>query len=61
MQSGYAFSINSKDDPEILEYLEKWGEINDATFTKNQKITTFVVVGIFALILGFAVYKKYNK
>jgi len=28
---------------------------------KNQKITTFVVVGIFALILGFAVYKKYNK
>ena len=28
---------------------------------KNQKTTTFVVIGIFALILGFAVYKKYNK
>ena len=41
MQSGYAFSINSKDDPEILEYLEKWGEINDATFTKNQKNPIF--------------------
>jgi DNA gyrase/topoisomerase IV subunit B len=31
-KSGYAFAVNAKDDPEILEYLEKWGETNDATF-----------------------------
>jgi DNA gyrase/topoisomerase IV subunit B len=36
MQGGYAFAINSKDDPEILKYLEKWGEINDATFTQHK-------------------------
>lgn len=35
-QSGYGFAINAKDDPEILEYLEKWGENNDATFKQNQ-------------------------
>jgi len=29
---GYVFAINSKDDPEILEYLEEWGKENDATF-----------------------------
>lgn len=31
-QSGYGIAINTDDDPEILEYLEKWGEKNDAKF-----------------------------
>jgi hypothetical protein len=35
-QSGYGFAINSDEDPEILEYLEKWGKDNDATFKQNQ-------------------------
>lgn len=35
-QRGDRFAINAKDDPEILEYLEKWGETNDATFKQNQ-------------------------
>jgi DNA topoisomerase-2 len=35
-QSGYGFAINAKDDPEILEYLEKWGANNDATFKQNK-------------------------
>lgn len=35
-QSGYGFAINSKDDPEILEYLQEWGKKNDATFKNNQ-------------------------
>ena len=32
-QSGYGFAI---EDPEILEYLQKWGDNNDATFKQNQ-------------------------
>lgn len=28
---------------------------------KSQRNTTFIIVGIFTLILGFAIYKKYNK
>ena len=35
-QTGYGFSINSEEDPEILEYLEKWGENNDALFIQNE-------------------------
>ena len=35
-QGGHRFAINAKDDPEILEYLQKWGETNDATFKCNQ-------------------------
>jgi hypothetical protein len=38
-QSGYGFAINSKDDPEILEYLEKWGETNDVTFKLNNPVS----------------------
>ena len=34
-QSGYGFAINVMEDPEILEYLEKWGDTNDAMFTGN--------------------------
>ena len=35
-RTGYCFAINSKDDPEILEYLEKWGVENDASFKQNK-------------------------
>lgn len=36
-KNGYRFAINSKDDPEILEYLEEWGKENDATFKNNPR------------------------
>jgi len=36
-KSGYGFAINSKDDPEILEYLEEWGKENDASFKQGEK------------------------
>ena len=36
-QNGYAFAINSKDDPEILEYLEEWSKSNDAKFTPGKR------------------------
>jgi DNA topoisomerase-2 len=44
-QHGYGFAINAKDDPEILEYLEKWGDDNDATFTqgKNNNIISYSI------------------
>src|SRR5205085_2308618 len=35
MQTGYRFAINSRDDPEILEYLVNWGKTHDATFTQE--------------------------
>jgi len=35
-KNGYCMAINSQDDPEILEYLEKWGEENDATFKHHK-------------------------
>jgi|UniRef100_A0A6C0IZ90 DNA topoisomerase II len=35
-KNGYGFAINSKDDPEILEYLEEWGKENDATFKQGE-------------------------
>jgi len=31
-QNGYRFAINAEDDQEILQYLRKWGEENDALF-----------------------------
>jgi DNA topoisomerase-2 len=34
-RNGRYFAINAEDDPEILEYLEKWGELNDAKFTPD--------------------------
>ena len=36
-QNGRGFAINAEDDYEILEYLKKWGEKNDATFTHSPK------------------------
>ena len=36
MQTGYRFAINKRDDPEIIEYLEKWGLDNDATFRQEK-------------------------
>ncbi|VBB18314.1 DNA gyrase/topoisomerase IV [Yasminevirus sp. GU-2018] len=35
-QRGDRFAINARDDPEILEYLEKWGKNNDAKFTQGK-------------------------
>ena len=32
-QTGYVFSTDAKNDPEVLAYLRQWGENNDATFT----------------------------
>lgn len=34
-QSGYSYSCYSEKDPEIMDYLMKWGEQNDATFKKT--------------------------
>lgn len=33
-QNGYGYACYDKTDPEIIDYLNKWGEINDAKFTK---------------------------
>ena len=35
-KNGYSFAINSKADPEILEYLNEWGNANDAEFTQEK-------------------------
>jgi DNA gyrase/topoisomerase IV subunit B len=39
-QNGYRFAINSEKDPEILDYLTRWGAKNDATFKQvlNQPV-----------------------
>lgn len=34
-QTGYAYACYGEKDPEIITYLEKWGEDNDATLTKT--------------------------
>jgi DNA topoisomerase-2 len=35
--SGYGYTCYGEKDPEIIEYLENWGEYNDATLTKANK------------------------
>ena len=35
LQSGYGYACYGEKDPELIEYLEKWGSKNDATITKN--------------------------
>lgn len=37
MKSGYAYSCDGKNDPEIMDYLTKWGENNDAKFINNRR------------------------
>ncbi len=33
---GYGITLNAKDDPEIIGYLEEWGKKNDAKFRQNK-------------------------
>ena len=35
MKSGYAYSCDGKNDPEIMDYLNEWGKGNDAKLTKS--------------------------
>jgi DNA gyrase/topoisomerase IV subunit B/ssDNA-binding Zn-finger/Zn-ribbon topoisomerase 1 len=35
MKSGYSYTCYEKNDPEIMDYLHKWGKNNDAQFTKS--------------------------
>jgi DNA topoisomerase-2 len=38
-QSGYGYTCYGEKDPEIIEYIEKWCEKNDAILTKAEKYT----------------------
>lgn len=38
-QNGRYFALNVRDDPEILKYLEEWGENNDAKFKQIKNDT----------------------
>jgi DNA gyrase/topoisomerase IV subunit B len=35
MKSGYAYSCDGENDPEIIDYLNEWGKNNDASFKKS--------------------------
>lgn len=37
MSSGYNYTCYGEKDPEIIEYLTKWGKMNDATITKAKQ------------------------
>lgn len=37
--NGYSYTCNGKKDQEIVDYLTKWGENNDAKFTNNYRYT----------------------
>ena len=39
MSAGYTYACFGEKDPEIINYLEKWGSENDATVTKTSKYT----------------------
>ena len=36
-QTGYGFAMNPKDDPEIMDYISKWCENNDAQIRQTRK------------------------
>ena len=39
MQDGYRYACDGVNDNELIEYLEKWGEDNDATLKRTSKYT----------------------
>lgn len=66
-KNGYNFAINSKDDSEILEYLENWGKDNDAKLSQElnnpiaYRITSLSKCGIAPLKKLLSKYNLINN
>lgn len=59
-QNGYSFDINSKDDPEILEYIEKWCSNNDTQIKQIGKYSILSNYGKKNCNLFRKFLKEYN-
>jgi C4-type Zn-finger protein len=62
-RNNYLSTLDAKQKQDFQEK-QKQAEFQRKAFAetqKNQRTTTFIVVGLFAVILGIAVYKKFKK
>jgi DNA gyrase/topoisomerase IV subunit B len=59
-QTGYGFVVNWEKDPEILDYLNKWGENNDMIFRKLKRPIEFHIDGTKRKAPFKALLQKYN-
>jgi DNA topoisomerase-2 len=57
--SGYTYACYGEKDPQIIKYLEKWGEKNDATITKTRDYTYSITSTDNKGKKGFAPLKKH--
>jgi len=58
--TGYGFVVNWEKDPEILDYLNKWGENNDMIFRKLKRPIEFHIDGTKRKAPFKALLQKYN-